>query len=877
MHSNEIRQAFLEYFTKLEHDIVPSSSLVPVDDPTLLFTNAGMVQFKEVFLGNEIRPYTRAVSAQRCVRAGGKHNDLENVGYTKRHHTFFEMLGNFSFGDYFKSEAIGYAWDFLTKVLKIPAEKLWVSVYKDDDESAEIWLKEIGVSAGRLSRCGEADNFWSMGDTGPCGPCTEIFYDHGPEITGGPPGSPDQDGDRYVEIWNLVFMQFNKDIQGKFTPLPKPCVDTGMGLERIAAVMQGVHDNYDIHAFRELLQALSELIGFDNIHDTSMRVVVDHIRSTAFLIADGITPSNEGRGYVLRRIIRRAARHGYKLGQNEPFFYKLVPSLVKLMGAAYPELVTMQKMIEQVIKQEEIQFSNTLSNGLKIFDQEIAHLTSKEIPGETVFLLYDTYGFPPDLTADIARERDMTIDYKGFHQAMAKQRAQSQQAQHFSVDYTTQLHINDESEFVGYEKLVAQGTVLTLLHENDPVEKLTKGQSGVVILDQTPFYAESGGQVGDTGYLDFADGQFRVNNTRKKGKAILHYGEVLKGELKTKIKIEAKVDANRQAIVLNHSATHLLHEALRRVLGEHVVQKGSLVEAKRLRFDFAHPQPLTENEISQVEQIVNQQIQANLSSSVTEGTLAEAKEKGALALFGEKYGDKVRVVKMGDFSTEVCGGTHVEHTGEIGLFKIISESACASGVRRVEALTGLAALDWVRQQQRQINQIARTLKSDPAEISDKVDQLLTKNKELSKDVARLKDQIANLKMGAGVSNLQTEKIGDITLIIDAPQDVSGTNELRIYSDKLKQKCQQAGDERFAIILTSISEDNKIQMVASVSKSCLEFFAAPELLNFVAKQVGGKAGGRPDFAQGGGNDPAKLNEALAEVSNWIEKKFSTIKG
>ncbi|HLD84612.1 MAG TPA: alanine--tRNA ligase, partial [Coxiellaceae bacterium] len=690
--TNALRSLFIDYFKKQKHTEVPSSSLVPADDPTLLFTNAGMVQFKDVFLGLEKKSYTRAVSAQRCVRAGGKHNDLENVGYTKRHHTFFEMLGNFSFGDYFKKQAIQFAWDFLTKTLKLPKEKLWVTVYKDDKESEAIWLNDIGVNPKHFSRCGDKDNFWSMGDTGPCGPCTEVFYDHGDSVEGGPPGSAKEDGDRYTEIWNLVFMQFNRDDTGKLTPLPAPCVDTGMGLERIAAVVQGVHDNYDIDLFQHLLKALSKLVDCKDTTLTPMRVIVDHIRSAAFLIADGVTPSNEGRGYVLRRIIRRAARYGFKLGQQKPFFYKMTAPLAKEMGDAYPPLVASQSLIETVIEQEEKQFSNTLAKGLKILDKMLEDSSSKIIDGQLMFQLYDTYGFPSDLTIDIAKERDLKWDLDGFYKAMSKQRKKSQQFAQFGRDQTQQVHLVGETKFTGYEKMIDEGKVTTLLHDSKPMTVLKNGQSGVVILDKTPFYAESGGQVGDAGYLYFKNGSFRVRDTQKKGAVYLHYGDVVKGELSNGTMVRAEVDTSRQSTRLNHSATHLLHEALRRVLGEHVTQKGSLVDPKRLRFDFSHSKPLTQEQTYSIERLVNQQIRANLILDTKEVSLADAKKQGALALFSEKYADQVRVIKMGDFSFEICGGTHATRTGDIGLFKITAEIAVAAGIRRIEAVTGGEAI-----------------------------------------------------------------------------------------------------------------------------------------------------------------------------------------
>jgi alanyl-tRNA synthetase len=863
LNTNELRKAFLDYFKSLHHEVVPSSSLIPANDPTLLFTNAGMVQFKDVFLGVDVRPYTRAVSVQRCMRAGGKHNDLENVGYTARHHTFFEMLGNFSFGDYFKREAIEFAWRFLTEVLAIPQERLWVTVFRNDQESEAIWLNEIKIDPKRFSRCGEKDNFWQMGDTGPCGPCTEIFYDHGPSVAGGPPGSADAHGDRYVEIWNLVFMQYDRDLQEKLKPLPKPCVDTGMGLERIAAVLQGVHDNYDIDIFVHLLNALAKLINHKNTHDTSMRVIVDHIRSVAFLIADGVIPSNEGRGYVLRRIIRRAVRHGYKLGQQQPFFYRLTGALVEVMGDAYPELIKVQPLIEQIIEQEEVHFSKTLSKGLKILDQETAALADKQIPGDIIFQLYDTYGFPPDLTADIARERGLTLDYAGFNAAMEQQREQSQQAHQFAIDHTQKVYIKGETEFIGYESLIAEGKVTTMLQDNKPVATLRPGEKGVVVLDRTPFYAESGGQVGDSGYLYFDDGSFRVKDTQKQGGAYLHIGEVIKGQLRVKDLVRAEVDALRQDIVLNHSATHLLHEALRRVLGEHVMQKGSLVEAKRLRFDFSHSKALTTQELQAVERLVNQQIRANLVSKVDSMTPEQAKESGALALFGERYGKTVRVLEMGDFSTEICGGTHVRRTGEIGLFKIVSESACASGVRRIEAVTGQAAIMYVESKEAQLQMMSELLKTHRDNLPTKLTQLLEEHHDLVKALDKLKQQLAN-QQTADIATKAVDVTGVKVLAVELHEVDSNT--LRNTLDQLKAQLGKA-----AIVL-AVVKNNKVQLVAGVSKNCLEYFNATDLLNQVARQVGGRGGGRPDMAEGGGDAPQHLSQALASVTDWVKGKI-----
>ncbi len=862
--SNQIRKTFLAYFTQLHHTVISSSPLVPASDPTLLFTNAGMVQFKDVFLGLDQRDYTRAATVQRCMRAGGKHNDLENVGYTARHHTFFEMLGNFSFGDYFKREAIEFAWRFFTQVLELPPEKLWVTVFHEDIESERIWLKEIGVDPSRFRKCGEKDNFWQMGETGPCGPCTEIFYDHGPSVAGGPPGSANENGDRYVELWNLVFMQYERDISGALTPLPKPSVDTGMGLERIAAVLQGVHDNYDIDIFQMLLKSLSKIISVDDLNDTSMRVIVDHIRSCSFLIVDSVIPSNEGRGYVLRRIIRRAVRHGYRLGQHQPFFYKLTTALVTQMGEAYPELIKSQVLIEQIIKQEEMQFSNTLSRGLKILDQSINSLEGHEIPGEIIFQLYDTYGFPPDLTADIARERGYTMDYAGFNAAMNRQRELSQQSQQFSVDQTEKIHIGGETKFVGYDTLNVDGRVTTLLQDKKPVSVLNAGQKGAVVLDYTPFYAESGGQVGDTGYLYFDGGSFRVRDTQKQGNVSLHIGEVLTGQLLTKAQVHAEVDASRQEVVLNHTATHLLHEALRRVLGNHVAQKGSLVEVKRLRFDFSHPKPMTLKELQAVERLVNQQIRANVVSEVSVMSPDEAKEKGALALFGERYGKQVRVLRIGDFSTEICGGTHANATGDLGLFKITSESACASGVRRIEAVTGQAAIVYVESKEEQISSLSQRLKTSDKNLIQKLDSLLEGHRKVQNELIKIKSQLSNQQV-LGLAEKTTDVKG---IKVIAYRMMAGDRDtLRTALDQLKQQLGSA-----AIVLALV-KGSDVQLIAGVTKDCLNYFNASALLNHVASQVGGRGGGRPDMAQGGGSDPQHLGKALQSVAKWVEENIS----
>ncbi|MDQ2994666.1 MAG: alanine--tRNA ligase, partial [Pseudomonadota bacterium] len=738
MKTNELRAKFLTYFQQRGHEIVASSSLIPGTDPTLLFTNAGMVQFKDVFLGQDKRTYSRATSSQACVRAGGKHNDLDNVGYTARHHTFFEMLGNFSFGDYFKREAIQFAWEFLTKELGLPANKLWVTVFKDDQETADIWLNEMKIDPTRFSRCGEKDNFWQMGDTGPCGPCTEIFYDHGQSIPGGPPGSAEEDGDRYIEIWNVVFMQFNRATDGTLSPLPRPSVDTGMGLERIAAVMQGVHSNYEIDLFQHLIKATAKLVGSKDESLTSLRVIADHIRSTSFLIADGVVPSNEGRGYVLRRIIRRAIRHGNKLGLNSLFFHQLVQPLVEAMGEAFPNLAKEQQRIEQVLQREEEQFAKTLEQGMGLLEQALAQLTGKEIPGEVVFKLYDTYGFPTDLTADIARERNLTVDYAGFERCMTVQRQQSQTASQFAVDYTGQLQIDGETDFTGYDKTTDSAMVAALFNEaGAAVLKLSSGERGIVVLDRTPFYAEAGGQVGDTGKLVFEQGSFVVSDTQKQGMVYLHHGQISAGSLTVNIRVDAEVDSSRQATMLNHTATHLLHAALRRIVGAHVIQKGSLVAPHRLRFDFAHHEPLSEQQIFAVERLVNQQIRANLIGNTETMTPEQATKKGAMALFGEKYGDEVRVLSIGEFSMELCGGTHVKNTGEIGLFKIISETGIAAGIRRLEALTGEDAVEWIESNQRVLSDAAVLLKTNRQNFMDKLNQTMTEHRQFEKELVKL--------------------------------------------------------------------------------------------------------------------------------------------
>ena len=867
MSSAELRQAFLDYFQQRQHEIVPSSSLVPGNDPTLLFTNAGMVQFKDVFLGRETRSYKRAASSQRCVRAGGKHNDLENVGYTARHHTFFEMLGNFSFGDYFKKEAIHYAWEFLTEVLEIPAEKLWVTVFEEDSEAEAIWLEEIGVDPKRFSRIGAKDNFWSMGDVGPCGPCSEIFYDHGEEVAGGPPGSPDEEGDRYIEIWNLVFMQYDRDKEGNLNPLPAPSVDTGMGLERIAAVSQGVHSNYEIDLFQNILEQAARLAGVDDLENSSLRVIADHIRSCAFLITDGVLPSNEGRGYVLRRIIRRAIRHGYRLGIHETFFYKLVAPLVKEMGDAYPELKQAQAQVERVLQKEEQRFAETLEQGMKVLEACVAKLDGRVIPGDVVFLLYDTYGFPVDLTADYAREQGLTVDHAGFEVEMAKQRDRARAGGRFSADYDEDIDHEGQTEFTGYEKLEDQAKITALFKQGLAVDKLEQGEDGVVVLDQTPFYAESGGQVGDQGVIKTANAAFEVKDTQKQGAdLILHKGVVVQGELAVDEACQPCVDQTlRKATELNHSATHLLHAALRQVLGEHVSQKGSLVNAERLRFDFAHFEPMTADELARVEQIVNEQIRLNNPVSAEIMAKDDAVKAGAMALFGEKYGDEVRVLKIGEFSTELCGGTHVSRAGDIGLFKIISESGVASGVRRIEAVTGKAAFEWLANREQTLNSIAGALKSTPDKALEKTRQLLDKNRALEKELERLKAKLAS--NAGGELSAQAVDVDGIKVLAVKLEDMDN-KAMRAMLDQLKNKLGSA-----AIVLASVKGD-KVTLIAGVSKDQTSRIKAGDLVNAVATKVGGKGGGRPEMAQAGGNDPAALPEALQQVPEWVKQQLQS---
>jgi len=871
--SAELRKAFLDYFVDKGHEAVPSSSLVPGNDPTLLFTNAGMVQFKETFLGREKRPYSRATSSQRCVRAGGKHNDLENVGYTARHHTFFEMLGNFSFGDYFKREAIQYAWEFLTVVLKLPEERLWVTVYADDTEAADIWLNEIGVDPERFSRIGdkkggkryESDNFWSMGDTGPCGPCSEIFYDHGPEVWGGPPGTPEEDGDRYIEIWNLVFMQYNRDAEGNMSPLPRPSVDTGMGLERLAAVMQHVHSNYEIDLFQSLIKAASRITGCDNLEEKSLRVIADHIRSCAFLVVDGVMPSNEGRGYVLRRIIRRAIRHGYMLGTTEPFFYRLVETLCDEMGDAYPELIQAREQVELVLKLEEERFAETLEQGMKILEHAIEDLQGDQIPGETVFKLYDTYGFPTDLTADIARERGLDLDMAGFEAAMQAQRERARAASQFTVDQQVDISLDGETDFTGYERLEDEATVIALFRDGKSVDAMGPDEEGIVVLDRTPFYAESGGQVGDVGVLSLGDQRFEVTDTRKQGGDVfVHIGKFKGEELHVGDTVRAKVDEEKRArTALNHSATHLLHAALRKVLGDHVQQKGSLVDPERLRFDFSHFEPLSREQIRAIEGMVNDQIRQNYMVETRIMSLEDAKASGAMALFGEKYAEHVRVLRMGDFSTELCGGTHVKAVGDIGLIKITGETGIASGVRRIEAVTGAKAIDWVASDEEQLFHVADMLKATRDNVEEKVAQLLERNRKLEKELEQLKAKLAS----AAGSDLAGQAI-DINGVKVLAANLEGADpkSLRDTMDQLKNKLGSA-----VVVLAAVNGD-KVSLVAGVTQDQTKAVKAGDLVKFVAGQVGGKGGGRPDMAQAGGSDPAALPEALNSVEGWVREKL-----
>lgn len=861
----QLRKQFLDYFESNDHEVVASSTLVPGNDPTLLFTNAGMVQFKDTFLGLEKRNYARAASSQRCVRAGGKHNDLENVGYTARHHTFFEMLGNFSFGDYFKEDAIKYGWEFLTQVVGLPPEKLWVTVYSEDEEAADIWLNKVGVDPKRFSKIATSDNFWQMGDTGPCGPCSEIFYDHGPDVEGGPPGTPEEDGDRYTEIWNLVFMQYNRSANGDLDPLPKPSVDTGMGLERLAAVLQGVHSNYETDLFQALIKAAAAAVKTKDLSSNSLKVIADHIRSCAFLVTDGVIPSNEGRGYVLRRIMRRAIRHGHKLGCNEPFFYKLVQPLAEQMGEAYPELKQAQQQVEQALRQEEDRFAQTLDQGMRVLEEAIGSLNSKTIPGDVVFKLYDTFGFPVDLTADIARERNLKLDMEGYEAAMQEQRQRAQASSQFAVDLSQQVKIDGSTDFTGYNDTHGESAVTHLLHDNEPVDALEAGQQGVVVLAETPFYAESGGQVGDRGELVSGSAVFQVHDTQKLANVFLHIGELKSGQLKKGDKVQAKVNAElRRATELNHSATHLLHAALRQVLGTHVQQKGSLVDEKRLRFDFSHNAPVSAEELAKVEQLVNEQIQQNNAAEAQVMSMDDAKKAGAMALFGEKYGDEVRVLSLGEFSVELCGGTHVQRAGDIGLLKVTQETGIAAGVRRVEAVTGQNALNWIADNEQLLDRVAGIVKSSREQLENRVTQLADRNRELEKELGKLKSKLAS-QSGQDIAAAAVT-VGDVQ-VLASRLDGADAKTLRDTLDQLKNKLGSA-----AIVLATA--DDKVQIVAGVTKDQTPRLHAGKLVNFVAEQIGGRGGGRPDMAQAGGGDSAKLDGALKEVTGWVEQQLNT---
>jgi len=865
MHSSELRQVFLDFFESKNHQIVDSGSLIPDNDPTLLFTNAGMVQFKEALALRENRGYTRAVSVQRCVRAGGKHNDLDNVGYTSRHHTFFEMLGNFSFGDYFKRDAILYSWEFLTEVLKIEPQKLWVTVHEDDQEAADIWLNEVGVDSTRFSRLGDEENFWTMGDTGPCGPCSEIFYDHGPGVAGGPPGSPDDDLDRYVEVWNLVFTQFDRAADGTLTPLPKPCVDTGMGFERLAAVMQGVQTNYEIDLFQNLLKAASKVLSFNDLNHSSLKVIVDHIRCCAFLIADGVVPSNEGRGYVLRRIIRRALRHGHKLQAREPFFYKLVAPLIADMGEVYPLLAQTHEQISQILLKEEKQFEVTLDQGLDILSEVIADMDDKVIPGEVVFKLYDTFGFPVDLTADIAREKGLSLDMDGFDAAMEEQRERGRSASKFGVQNLPELDLEGVTEFTGYEALTAESAITALFKGDEAVNELREGDEGLVVLDRTPFYAEAGGQVGDKGQFSVDATRFAVVDTFKAQECYVHRGKLRQGALKVGDRIEASVDEPaRKATVLNHSATHLLHAALRAVVGDHVRQRGSLVDPDRLRFDFSHFDPVSQAEIRQIERLVNDQIRLNTPVETEILGLQEAKGKGAMALFGEKYSEKVRVLTMGGgFSVELCGGTHASRTGDIGLIRITSEQGIASGVRRIEAVTGNQAVNWIERIEDDMKHSAELLKSDRDGVVDRVKAILEQNRRLEKDL-----ELANARLTTKAGSDIADQAVDIkgVKLVASQLDNSNPKALLETLDQLKDKLQSA-----VVVLASVNK-GKVSLIAGVTRDLIEQVEAGDLVNMVAAQVGGKGGGRPEMARAGGTDPDALPAALASVNDWLEEKL-----
>jgi alanyl-tRNA synthetase len=862
----EIRSSFLDYFTRQGHSVIASSSLVPGNDPTLLFTNAGMVQFKDCFLGKDPRPYVRAASSQRCVRAGGKHNDLENVGYTARHHTFFEMLGNFSFGDYFKRDAIRFAWDFLTGTLQIDPKRLWVTVYKDDDEAAKIWLEEMGVPADRFTRLGEKSNFWSMGDTGPCGPCTEIFFDHGAHIPGGPPGSPDEDGDRYVEIWNLVFMQFDRAVDGTMTPLPKPAVDTGMGLERICAVMQGVHSNYEIDLFQHLVASAAKLLGTQDLASPSLRVIADHIRACSFLVADGVTPSNEGRGYVLRRIMRRAMRHGHKFGAAPTFFAELLPALVDVMGTAYPVLREKQSFIRDVLLKEGEQFARTLATGMTLLENAFANVgASKTVPGDVVFKLHDTFGFPPDLTADVARERGVDVDMPGYEREMDTQRERARAASRFGVDMRGGVDLGTTTDFSGYDRVADESKVVALLKNGATVDALQAGDEGEVVLDRTPFYAESGGQVGDTGELVAGSARFAVSDTRKRGAAFSHLGKLTGGAIKVGDRMAASIDAaRREHVRRNHTATHLLHAALREVLGAHVLQKGSLVAPDRLRFDFAHFQPVTAEELRRIERRVNEQIRLNAPAETMNMGYEAAVASGAMALFGEKYGDSVRVLKVGDFSTELCGGTHVGRAGDIGLFKILSEGGVAAGVRRIEGVTGEGAIDYITQTDDLLRSVASLVRGTRDDIVTRVQEGQEQVRALEKQLRSLKDKLASgqgTDLAAGAQDIQGVKV------VATQVEGADATALRNAVDQLKERLKSA-----VIVLASTGEGGRVVLVVGVTADLVSRLKAGEIVAMVAAQVGGKGGGRADFAQAGGTNAAALPQALASVTGWVQGKL-----
>ena len=864
--SQQIRTAFLEFFSQKGHTPVLSSPLVPGNDPTLLFTNAGMVQFKELFLGQEKRSYSKAVSVQRCVRAGGKHNDLENVGYTARHHTFFEMLGNFSFGDYFKRDAIKYAWEFLTQVVGLPAEKLWVTVYKDDLEAEKIWFDDVGIDQTRFSRLGEKDNFWAMGDTGPCGPCSEIFYDHGEDIPGGPPGSEGEDEDRYIEIWNLVFMQYERHADGSMIPLPNPSIDTGMGLERIAAILQGVHSNYEIDTFQHLIHDTAKVVGCQDLENQSLRVIADHIRSCSFMIADGVLPSNEGRGYVLRRIIRRAVRHGFKLGGEQGFFNKLVASLCQVMGEPYPELVESQARIEMTLAREEEQFSRTLAQGMELLEKELVKLSGDCIPGELVFKLYDTFGFPLDLTCDIAREKSLQVDEEGFEKEMNAQKNRSKQSSQFAVDYREGIHSDQKTEFLGYDQLEVSSVIREIFYQGESVTQIEKQQSAVIVLDCTSFYAESGGQVGDKGSLIFNGGVFEVSDTTKSGHAFLHHGHLASGHLKVGDVVDARVESEvRRATALNHSATHLIHAALRQVLGLHVVQKGSMVSSDYLRFDFANPEPVSPQQLLEIEAIANHHIQKNYEVVTQLMTPEKAREDGAMALFGEKYGEEVRVLTMGTFSKELCGGTHVKRTGDIGLVKLTHESGIASGVRRVEGLSGKKAIDYMQKQQQLIQQLSTVLKSNSDNLLDRVEQLQQQLKESQKNIQDMQTKIVLGQDHDPMS--ETIEIKGIQLLTKQYENLP-IKALRDTLDKLKDKLKQG------VVILASKDEEKAQIIVGVTKPLCNKLNAGQLVNFLAQQIGGKGGGRPDMAQAGGPDGVHLTQVLDSAKDWIKQNYSS---